>query len=221
MAEEKRYEICGAKSKRSGKPCKRPAGWGTDHPGVGACKLHFGATPNHKKAAQVEVLRREADRLGIPLDVDPGEALLDLVSEAAGNVEFYRQLVAALPTHPTPDSLEVDEEGKPHYRQGTAGIYGRTYHQSGIPTGEAKPNVLVVMYDNERDRLADYIAAALKAGVEERRVRLAERDATMLFAAVGKALERMGLSKRFEEFRVEFARALDEEPAALGAARAR
>lgn len=35
---------CGAKN-RAGKPCKRPAGWGTDHPGTGRCKLHGGLTP--------------------------------------------------------------------------------------------------------------------------------------------------------------------------------
>jgi len=36
---------CGAKTKGTGAPCRRPAGWGTDHAGVGRCKLHGGATP--------------------------------------------------------------------------------------------------------------------------------------------------------------------------------
>lgn len=34
---------CGAKN-RSGQPCKRPAGWGTDHVGSGKCKLHGGSS---------------------------------------------------------------------------------------------------------------------------------------------------------------------------------
>ena len=34
---------CGAKTRR-GTPCKRPAGWGTDHIGKGKCKLHGGAS---------------------------------------------------------------------------------------------------------------------------------------------------------------------------------
>lgn len=34
---------CGAKN-RAGKPCQRPAGWGTHHPGEGKCKLHGGAS---------------------------------------------------------------------------------------------------------------------------------------------------------------------------------
>ena len=36
---DKKY--CGAKT-RAGTPCRRPAGWGTDHVGEGRCKLHGG-----------------------------------------------------------------------------------------------------------------------------------------------------------------------------------
>lgn len=35
-------ETCG-RTNRSGDPCELPAGWGTDHVGEGACKLHGGA----------------------------------------------------------------------------------------------------------------------------------------------------------------------------------
>ncbi len=35
--------ICGAKT-RAGHPCKRPAGWGTDHVGSGRCRMHGGAS---------------------------------------------------------------------------------------------------------------------------------------------------------------------------------
>ncbi len=35
---------CGAKT-RGGTPCRRPAGWGTEHPGEGRCKLHGGCSP--------------------------------------------------------------------------------------------------------------------------------------------------------------------------------
>lgn len=33
---------CGAHKKRGGGICTRPAGWGTQHPGTGRCKLHGG-----------------------------------------------------------------------------------------------------------------------------------------------------------------------------------
>lgn len=35
---------CGAKSKRTGQPCKLRAGFGTDHVGTGRCKYHGGAS---------------------------------------------------------------------------------------------------------------------------------------------------------------------------------
>lgn len=40
-AARKKLPVCGA-SNREGQPCQRPAGWGTDHPGEGRCKLHGG-----------------------------------------------------------------------------------------------------------------------------------------------------------------------------------
>lgn len=40
---KKKYVICGAKNKKGG-ICSRPAGWGTNHPGSGKCKLHGGAS---------------------------------------------------------------------------------------------------------------------------------------------------------------------------------
>ena len=58
-----RLPFCGAKT-RAGTPCKRPAGWGTDHVGEGRCKLHGGATPRgplhprykHGKYSKYEVV---------------------------------------------------------------------------------------------------------------------------------------------------------------------
>lgn len=212
---------CGAKKRQGTGFCTQRAGWGTDHPGVGRCKLHGGKTESHNQAAEVEVLRQAAQNLGIVPDehVDPGQQMLDLIAEAARNLEFYRTLVGQLPTHPSADKFTI-EDGEPHWERGDPGIYAPTRHQSGIPTGEAKRHILVQMYDDERDRLANFVQVALRAGVEERRVRLAERDATMLQAAQVDTLTAMGLGDRLEEFHREFAarlRSVSAFPAALGA----
>jgi hypothetical protein len=37
-------ETCGRTTRQGGEPCELPAGWGTDHPGEGACKHHGGAS---------------------------------------------------------------------------------------------------------------------------------------------------------------------------------
>lgn len=36
---------CGGTSKRTKRPCQKPAGWRTDHPGTGNCHFHGGSTP--------------------------------------------------------------------------------------------------------------------------------------------------------------------------------
>lgn len=161
----------------------------------------------HERSAQVEILRQTADRLGISREVDPAEALLELVWEAAGNVEFYRSLVEALPIHPEDDELVMsDVTGLPYWQRGAPGIYGRTYHQSGIPTGEAKRVILVQMYDDERDRLERYVKDALAAKIDERRVQIAERDARELFTSVGRAMTAAQLTpEQAETFRRELA----------------
>jgi hypothetical protein len=221
-------KFCGAE-KRNGKPCERPKGWGTSHPGVGRCKLHGGSTPNHEKAAQVEIAKRECVALGLPIDTTPADALMEEVREACGNVAFYRELVQQLPTHPADDVLvpavEVEgEDGKSqtipaHWERGDPGIYGRTYHVSGIPTGEAKPHVLLQLYNDERKRKLEAATAALRAGIEERQVRIAEADAERIETANVRAFTAMGLADRLEEFRGHFYRFLaGDEPAHLGAA---
>lgn len=178
--------------------------------GSTVCRKHGGAAGQVKRKAaevvQAEVLRAEALRIGIPIDVEHGEAMVALVREAAGNVEFYRQLVQELQIHPDEDEFSVDDEGKPVYKRGASGIYGRTYHVSGIPTGDAKPNILLVLYNEERDRLSSYCQAALKAGIDERRIRLAESTARELFEGVGKAMKKANLTpEQAEVFRVELA----------------
>lgn len=39
---DERKAICGARKRNGEGVCQLPAGWGTDHPGTGRCKLHGG-----------------------------------------------------------------------------------------------------------------------------------------------------------------------------------
>ena len=45
------YPRCGAKT-RAGTPCQQKAGWGTDHVGIGRCKLHGGKSTGAPKGNQ-------------------------------------------------------------------------------------------------------------------------------------------------------------------------
>lgn len=181
-------------------PCRRPAGWGTTHPGIGRCKLHGGSTPNHQRAAQLELARRECNRLGVPIEVDPGEALMQELWETAGNVAFYRSLVAELPIHPEDDTYvpPQSDDATGYWDRGEPGIYGRTYHVSGIPTGEAKPHILLDLYNQERKHFADVAAAALRAGIERRRIELAEQQGELVNQLIRGILGELGVLERPE-----------------------
>lgn len=140
----------------------------------------------------MEILRQTADRLGLPIEIDPAIALINAVWEAEGNLAFYRAQVQQL------QSLTDTEFG---------------------PGGASKEvaNVLVVLYHEAERWRARVAADALKAGVEERRVRMAEADAARILGAQVAALIAIGVGDRLEEFRVAFVDALraDDQPLSL------
>ena len=72
--------MCGAKT-RQGTPCELPAGWGTDHAGVGRCKLHGGATP---RGADSPHYKHGLHSRYLPAEVQQGEPITedDLLSAA-------------------------------------------------------------------------------------------------------------------------------------------
>lgn len=204
----------GGLSRRTGEPCGKTAGWGTKHPGTGKCKLHFGNTEAEDRKAQEGRAIEACETLGIPHDgITPEQALLAELWECLGNIDFYRRQVQRLPARPEDDRFVVPngaEGGSGHWERGATGVYGRTYHTSGVPTGEAKPHVLVVLYERERDRLRQIAESMLRAGVEERRVQLAEGEAAWVFAGITAAFTKMGLEGRLDEFRAHFADALSD-----------
>ena len=169
-------QLCGAKT-RSGGSCRRPAGWGTDHPGYGRCKLHGGATPSGRKAAQREQARQAVELYGLPVETDPHQALLDEVQRTAGHVEWLGQIVRGL------------EE-----RQLTRGVTKTVEHADGTRVVEARAavNVWLKLYQDERDRLVRVAKAAIDAGVAERQVRLAEAQAQRIAQTVSAILRDLG-----------------------------
>lgn len=172
---------CTAMSKQTGEQCKQ---WAV--PGLTKCRFHGGA-PRHARAAGQRRIAEakaaaEVARLGARKDVHPAEALLDLVHWTAGEVDYWRARVV---------QLEDD-----------ALTWGRTQHREGtgpegpvdVRTDEAKPHVAYTMLERASDRLAQYAAAALKAGVDQRRVELAERQGSLVAVAVRAILDRLDLT---------------------------
>jgi hypothetical protein len=168
---------CGAKTK-SGAPCKKPP-----MKGATRCRRHGGASPNAQAAAQdrraERAAGRELARIGITSrDIHPAEALIELVQFTAGEVDYWRRRVSEIDdTDLTWGTTRVKEGGDD---RGT--------------TQEAKPHIAYVMLQQASDRLASYAAAALRAGVEERRVRLAEQQGALVAQAIRNILDALQLT---------------------------
>src|SRR4051812_48589995 len=84
-------QLCGAR-KKNGTLCRAFAGQGTDHPGYGKCKYHFGSSPSHRKHAAVAKAKQRIIESGIgtPIDISPGMALLMAVRLSAGHLSFIK-----------------------------------------------------------------------------------------------------------------------------------
>ena len=168
--------LCGAKKRQGEGTCTQPAGWGTDHVGIGRCRLHGGSTQNHKTAAVTTQARRDVVLFGGRRDIHPADALLELVQWTAGEVDYWRHRVCLLEEAALTWGVTRVKEGGDD--RGT--------------TEEAKPNVAYGMLVDASNRLERYSTAALKAGVDERRVRLAEQQGMLLHGVLVAVLGELG-----------------------------
>ena len=182
---------CKGHSRSTGKPCGNRA-----IAGGFVCHMHGGSSPQARRAAADRLAQQRAAiemaRHGLvtPRAVDPGDALLEAIYGAAGEVDYWRSVVAQL----DPSSL-------------TWGKTQQTTKKGKIKVTEtAGAAVAYKLMVDAQDRLARYAASALKAGIEERRVRLAESQGAQLagvvqavlagmLAAVIETLQRLGVAE--------------------------
>lgn len=176
---------CRGTSKQSGERCKR---WPS--PGAEVCVIHGGGASQVKAAAARRVAEAAVQRemtaavktLGLPIDIDPGKALLDEIHWTAGHVQWLRDKVQEL--------------------EGDALVWGKSLHREGVgPEGpvdvsdhKAGPNTWYQLYMAEREHLAKVCSLALKAGIEERKVKLAESQGLLVAEVIRRILGSLGLS---------------------------
>lgn len=150
------HDKCGATTKGTGRPCTRPAGWGTDHVGAGPCKLHLGCTQTHRIAARRTLANREGARelaeMGYEPVSNPIELLADLAGQANALVKFFGAKVDALG-----DDVRYQSEKGAEQLRAEMAIYERMLDRTG--------------------RLAGKLA---ELGFEERRTAIAEEDGRRL-----------------------------------------
>lgn len=170
---------CTANTKQGGR-CRNPV-----VPGTTVCRFHGGAAPQVREAGQRRIALAEAklaaETLGLLIDISPEQALLDEVQRAAGMVAFYQARVEEL--------ADVSTNNL---------VYGLTKAKFGGEdqgeTYEAAPSVWLQLFNEERDRLVKVCAAALRAGIEERRVKLAEQQGILVAAVIRRILTRLNLT---------------------------
>ena len=191
---------CRATAKGTGQRCQAWAMAGSE-----VCRVHGGRAPQVKAAAARRLAEQAAQQavrtLGLPVDISPTEALLEEVRWTAGHVAWLRSRVQELAEEPTHRHVSFDGEDEDLLEtpgQRGALTWGTTKVKTGGDdagtTQEAKPSVWYELYTRERAHLIRVCSEAIRAGVEERRVRLAEQQGDLLALAIRQILDAFGLS---------------------------
>jgi hypothetical protein len=169
-------ELCGAllrgknpDGKQREGTCRRPAGWGTEHAGVGKCKLHFGTTVNsNNKAAAVLFTRGVQEAIG-KLNIIPVDDPLTELSKLAGEVVAWKDVIA----------------GKVSFLEDV--------RYDGEKTGEQIRGEVIV-FERALDRCNTVLATMAKLNIDERLARVSEMQAQIVADAVSAVLGEMGLN---------------------------
>lgn len=93
MADPAQPAWCGAKKHQTEGTCKKPPGWGTDHPGYGSCKLHSGSTPSGKAVAARQRVKAEAEAALRGMNIEPINDPLTELAHHAGEVRAMRDVL--------------------------------------------------------------------------------------------------------------------------------
>lgn len=159
---------CAAISKRSGGRCQKSPCVGLDK-----CATHCGLSKAKREEAARRFLAGQAAvkavvTYGLPRDISPTEALLEEVRFTAGHVAWLREKVR---------ELEADDLiwGVTERVEKTATEFAGT-----DTTSAATANTWLELYYRERKHLVDVTKAAIGAGIEERRVKIAEQQGALL-----------------------------------------
>ena len=171
---------CGAKNSQ-GKPCRRGAGWGTGHAGVGRCKLHGGRSPNAELSGQLVLARREAVVMGSPLPMEPIEAILQCIRIAAGEVRYASERIAELEERDAAGPVKMITDRPLMLARGEESPSERARE---IHLGAPALNIWIRARHEAMDRLVGYSKVALAVGIAERQVRIAEGQAQLLAEAM-------------------------------------
>jgi hypothetical protein len=183
------YETCTA-HRSNGAPCKKYA-----VNGAKVCERDGAAAGTPARAAADRRVLEDSIRKTMASELvrvnpdtmrtDPIQGLMWEVAMSAQAVEWLALQVADLNV-PRPnggegalrDFIGVDDDGEPIMAQPSGQLWGPTH------TGDLGTHVLYEMWNDERERHARMCAHAIKAGVSERMVAIAESQGTQIVSVI-------------------------------------
>ncbi|WBL18504.1 HGGxSTG domain-containing protein [Citricoccus sp. NR2] len=173
--------ICGAR-KKNGEPCGA-------HPARGAtrCRRHGGASPQAKRKATERVVEAEVREVLGTIDpsapqLHPVETLLQLIQYKHAEVIWLRSVVR--------DFREQEL------------AWGVVQHEYGMSAEgpidkkveSAQQNVWWKLLREAENQLATWTAAAAKAGIDERQVKIREAEALAFAGVIHRIIQRLQLT---------------------------
>lgn len=173
---------CTSKSKQSGKRCKRTPAIGLDQ-----CAMHCGLSKAERdQVAERFLAEQQASKAvityGLPRDISPTDALLEEVRHTAGHVAWLREKVREIEDADLVWGMTEQAEKSATEFPGVDVTY------------QAKPNAWLDLYYRERAHLVAVTKAAISAGIEERRVKLAEQQGALLVQVIRGILGELDLT---------------------------
>ena len=179
--------ICGAKKRGTkrgpGQPCQaNPVRGGT------RCGKHGGKSPKAQDAAIDRIMEAEAveilGRIDPTAEVKhPVEHLLTLINNKAAEVTWLRALVKDLKEQELFYGLTGEEMGQDRGDETNLKTYAAGLHIKWQALRQAE------------EQLAKWTTMALRAGIEERRVKLAEEQGALVVGAIQSILDGLNLTK--------------------------
>ncbi|MGR3875793.1 hypothetical protein ACUXZZ_45490 (plasmid) [Streptomyces graminifolii] len=171
-ADDSKPKKCGAQKRQGeqGDLCGQAAGWGTDHPGYGSCRLHGGNTRNQRAAARSEMADTQARQILAQLDVQPVADPFAALSLLAGQVLAWQEAISRI----------VNDLGD------------RVRYEGGA--GAEQLRAEIALYERAMDRTGSVLGMIAKLNIEDRMARVTERQADALISALEAGLAAAGVT---------------------------